>query len=157
MFEPVRSGGAAHWAGNRSLDRTSPETVLGRRPAVRSTSANASRTISDGQKRNDAPRPVPVARRKFGAWGYALHVRVAWGERRTRERGLASFGGELRRASDFSVSPRSRPPSRCPICRDGSHRRAWIQPCGHLFCRPCAKRLVGRACLRCGAICRQAG
>ena len=115
-----------------------------------------------------AARPVPVARRRFGAWAYALRLRIAWdqrgegpegpeGRRPKRWRGRAEDrSSELRRASEFSVSPRVRPASRCPVCRDGSHRRARLQPCGHLFCRPCGKRLLGRACLRCGVICRQA-
>lgn len=123
---------------------------------------------SDGPwPRTCETKPVPVARRRFGAWAYALRLRIAWdqrgegpegpeGRRPKRPRGRAEDrSSELRRASEFSVSPRARPASRCPVCRDGSHRRARLQPCGHLFCRPCGKRLLGRACLRCGVICRQ--
>eukprot|EP00439_Symbiodinium_sp_Y106_P014603 s8053_g2.t1 len=123
---------------------------------------------SDGPwPRTCETKPVPVERRRFGAWAYALRLRVGWDApgRQRRPGGVRTTGpsqrtgnpaaSELRRASEFSVSPRVRPPSRCPVCRDGSHRRARLQPCGHLFCRPCGKRLLGRACLRCGVTCRQ--
>ena len=170
----MRSGGAARlWAGGWSPVQRFPATVPGQGPAKRSRGL---RRADRGPKLLGSvpcaaagpPRPVPVERRRFGAWAYALRLRVGWDApgRQRRPGGVRTTGpsqrtgnpaaSELRRASEFSVSPRVRPPSRCPVCRDGSHRRARLQPCGHLFCRPCGKRLLGRACLRCGVTCRQA-
>ena len=41
----------------------------------------------------------------------------------------------------------------CPICLDLLHRPHSLQPCQHLFCDPCLRRLAGARILKC-PVCR---
>ncbi|CAL1128508.1 unnamed protein product, partial [Cladocopium goreaui] len=123
----------------------------------------------------DETRPIPW--KQFGSWGLALKLRVSWeaskrpprepkglqthlqtprSPSQTRQSDSDRFDSER---SDFSVSPRpirsvshSRP-SACIICHDNSNRQAKLLPCGHCFCRHCARRSRGRPCVQCGTIC----
>eukprot|EP00435_Cladocopium_sp_Y103_P069224 s444_g32.t3 len=73
--------------------------------------------------------------------------------------GQSDFSDIDSERSDFSVSPRPirsvnrSHPSACIVCHDNSHRQAKLLPCGHHFCRHCARRSRGRPCVQCGTIC----
>lgn len=120
----------------------------------------------------DETRPIPW--KQFGSWGLALKLRVSWEaearrppreprelQKQTRSqlnqtRGQSDFSDIDSERSDFSVSPRpirsvshSRP-SACIVCHDNRHRQAKLLPCGHRFCRYCARRLRGRPCVNAG-------
>jgi len=83
------------------------------------------------------------------SWGFAARLRISWGRDGASGSGSGSRGGGGR--SDQARA--SRQIEECTICNEDGVRRAVLQPCGHQFCRHCARRLPGRACPRCGTSC----
>jgi len=111
------------------LDLTSVEWWHG--PGTGWTTDPGTCPIADGPWSSMlATRPIPVERRRFGTWGFAVQVRLRWD-------GVCQ---------DALKAP-------CRVCQDKSHRRAMLEPCGHVLCRLCSRRSRGRPCLVCGAIC----